>query len=373
MTVTSEADIAEQVKDAAAKGTAIRITGGGTRRNIGNHVDADASLSTSELSGVTLYEPGALTLVAKSGTPLSEVDALLAKEGQMLAFEPTDHRKLSGSNGATTLGGIVATNASGPRRIQAGACRDALLGVRFVDGEGTIVKNGGRVMKNVTGYDLVKLMSGAFGTLGVLTEVSFKVLPKPEATTTLIVEGLDMSDAQAVMSDALKTPYDVSGAAYDARKRQTFIRLEGFPQSVRYRANMLAKELKPSGPVDMLDGASIWQNITAFAFVDAVDGDIWQLSTQPTDGPKLIRTLMEQADVMPLMLDWSGGLVTLATPPGTDIRGIWRAHSQISGEACCIRGHADYFRQSASPLAALEAGLRKRFDPKGVLNPGVLG
>ncbi len=167
----------------------LRIVGGGTRP-VGRPV-AGNILETSGIAGISLYEPGALTIVARAGTPLAEVEAALAVEGQRLAFEPADWRGLLGTTGEPTLGGMVAANVSGPRRVQAGACRDALLGVRFVDGTGAVVKNGGRVMKNVTGYDLVKLMAGAWGTLGVLTEVSLKVLPAPESVAVLVLEGLD--------------------------------------------------------------------------------------------------------------------------------------------------------------------------------------
>jgi glycolate oxidase FAD binding subunit len=182
MTPNSEAELAQIVADAKAP---LAIHGGGTR---GVAVDGDA-LSTANLSGIELYEPGALTIVVKAGTPVAEVDAALAIEGQRLAFEPMDHRGLLGATGTPTMGGLIAANISGPRRIQAGAARDFALGVRFVDGRGEIIKNGGRVMKNVTGYDLVKLMSGSHGTLGVLTEVSLKVLPMPETEATLLLHG----------------------------------------------------------------------------------------------------------------------------------------------------------------------------------------
>ncbi len=172
--------------------------GGGTR-SVGRPVTGDV-VQTGGLSGISLYEPGALTLVVKAGTPLAEIEAALEAEGQRLPFEPMDHRGLLGTDGTPTIGGVVASNASGPRRIQVGACRDFMLGVRFVDGQGTVIKNGGRVMKNVTGYDLVKLLCGSWGTLGVLSEVSLKVLPKPGSAATLTLHGLDVAQAVAAMS-----------------------------------------------------------------------------------------------------------------------------------------------------------------------------
>ena len=218
----SEADLARMI--AEAKGP-LNIEGGGTR---GMDVEGE-TLSLSALSGVELYEPGALTLVAKAGTPVSEIEELLAGENQRLAFEPADYRGLLGTEGTPTIGGVFAGNISGSRRIQAGAARDFLLGVRFVDGAGQIVKNGGRVMKNVTGYDLVKLMSGAQGTLGVLSEVSFKVLPQAASMATVSVSGLDLPGAVRVMSAALGSPFDVTGAAYDPDSMTALSVSKGLP------------------------------------------------------------------------------------------------------------------------------------------------
>ena len=192
----TEAELARML--AAADGP-LRVQGGGTRP-IGGPVEG-TPLTTSRISGIELYEPGALTMVAKAGTPLAEIEAALAEEGQRLAFEPIDHRGLLGTEGTPTVGGVFAANVSGPRRIQCGAARDFLLGVRFVDGAGRVVKNGGRVMKNVTGYDLVKLMAGAHGTLGVLTEVALKVLPVPEMSATLRIE-----TARAGTAATVRTP-----------------------------------------------------------------------------------------------------------------------------------------------------------------------
>ncbi|MEL7414796.1 MAG: FAD-binding protein, partial [Pseudomonadota bacterium] len=211
---TTEDALSAAIADARAASTPLEIVGGGTRLGLGKPVQASDQLSTRGLSGITLYEPGALTLVAQAGTPLAEIEEALARENQRLAFEPMDHRALLGSEGEPTIGGVVAANVSGPRRVQAGACRDSLIGVRFVDGRGTVLKNGGRVMKNVTGYDLVKLMAGSYGTLGILTEVSFKVLPAPEARQVLLFDGLDVAQAVACMTEAMGSPYDLSGAAH---------------------------------------------------------------------------------------------------------------------------------------------------------------
>ncbi|HRO12901.1 FAD-binding protein, partial [Amaricoccus sp.] len=245
----TEEELAEMVRGAPAEGLAIE--GGGTR-GIGHPVPG-ARLSVAGLAGITLYEPGALTMVVRAGTPLAEVEAALAAEGQMLPFEPWDARPIGGANGVPTVGGMVAVNASGPRRIQAGACRDSLIGVRFVDGTGAVVKNGGRVMKNVTGLDLVKLMAGSHGTLGVLTELAFKVLPRPQAVATVVLGGLDDEAAGRAMRAALATPFQVSGAAHRPG-RGTFLRLEGFAGSVAYRAAELARALAGFGAARVEEG-----------------------------------------------------------------------------------------------------------------------
>jgi len=236
----TEAELSEIVGSATGP---LRIEGGGTR-TIGRPVDG-AVLSTAGMSGIALYEPGALTIVAQAGTPLADVEAALAAEGQRLPFEPMDHRPLLGTTGESTIGGVVAANVSGPRRIQAGACRDSLIGVRFVDGTGTVIKNGGRVMKNVTGYDLVKLMAGCWGTLGVLSEVAFKVLPAPEAAAAIMIDG--PSDLQAVeaMATALGSPFEVTGAAHLPAHGRTMLRIEGVAASTRSTSGVV----RPARPL----------------------------------------------------------------------------------------------------------------------------
>ena len=364
VTAKTEAELAGAVRGANGP---LRVVGGGTR-SIG-HLGPAEVLETSGLSGVSLYEPGALTLVAGAGTPFAQVEAMLASEGQRLPFEVPDMRGLLGRSGVSTLGGVVAANASGPRRVQVGACRDSLIGVRFVDGTGTVIKNGGRVMKNVTGYDLVKLMAGSHGTLGILTEVSFKLLPVPEAAMTLILTGLDDVRAVAAMSAALASPYEVSGAAHWPGTG-TFLRIEGFSASVAYRAGQLATLLADFGTMSRdEDTAARWAAIRDVAPFQGQNGDVWRVSVKPSDAP----LIAGRAGAEAVAYDWGGGLIWLLMAPGSDLRARL---SPFSGHATRLRGSpADgiaTFQPEAAPLAALAEGLRKKFDPRGILNFGLM-
>ena len=370
----NEADLAGIVAGATGP---LRVRGGGTR-GLGNPVEG-TDLSVAGLSGVTLHEPGALTLVAKAGTPVAEVEAALAAEGQRLPFEPMDHRALMGTEGTPTIGGVVAANISGPRRIQAGACRDSLIGVQFVDGQGQVIKNGGRVMKNVTGYDLVKLLAGSFGTLGILTEVSFKVLPETEARAVLLIDGLELPQAAQAMSAALASPFEVSGAAHAPRGVDghpvTMIRIEGFAASVEYRAGKLKELLAPYGgaqvETDPARTRAGWAWVRDAELFSGTDEDVWRISVKPTDGPLVAAALPEAR----LLLDWGGGLVWAGVAPGTDIRPVL---GDISGHATLVRAEDDtkrrigVFHPEPAPLAAIAKGLRERFDPRGILNPGLM-
>lgn len=362
----TEAELAEMI---AAAADPICVRGGGTR---GVNLNGTL-LETGGLSGITLYEPGSLTLVAQAGTPLAEIEAALAAEGQRLAFEPMDHRGLMGTDGEPTIGGVVAANVSGPRRVSVGACRDFMLGVRFVDGAGNVVKNGGRVMKNVTGYDLVKLMSGSWGTLGVLTEVSLKVLPKPETAACVLIDGLDDAGAVTAMAKALGSPFEVSGAAHlpvgPDGSPVTMLRTEGFAGSVTYRAEKLA-ELFPDLAVrierdaDAVAESWAWvQNVVPF---HGVAGDVWRVSVTPTDAAALAASIKADA----VLYDWGGGLIWARVPEGTDVRARLGA---FDGHATLVRGSGlPKFQPEPGPIAALSQGLRQKFDPKGILNAGLM-
>jgi glycolate oxidase FAD binding subunit len=365
----TEADIAGYVAGAQWP---LAVRGGGTRA-VGRPAVGDV-LDVSGLSGITLYEPGALTLVAQAGTPVAEIEAALAAENQRLAFEPYDLCGLLGTSGASTIGGVIATNASGPRRIQGGAARDYALGVRFVDGAGNIVKNGGRVMKNVTGYDLVKLLAGSWGTLGVLTEVSLKVLPGVEDVTTLVIAGLDPAAAVATLSRALASPFEVSGAAWI--DGAVWLRIEGFAASVAYRAAALQTLLAGFGAAQ-LDPTADWVRVRDAQPLQGAQA-VWRVSVKPSDGPAVLAAL--PAECASLM-DWGGGLIWIGQS-GAD---AFATHAALQAHVATLGGHATLmkgpetlraagpvFQPEAAGVAALSAALRARFDPRGILNPGLM-
>ena len=375
----SEEELAEMVAGATAP---LRVQGGGTRP-IGRRVSGEC-LSASGLRGVELYEPGALTLVVKAGTPLAEVQKVLAGERQRLAFEPMDHRVLLGTDGTPTIGGVVAANVSGPRRIQSGAARDFLLGVRFVDGEGQIIKNGGRVMKNVTGYDLVKLLAGSWGTLGVLSELSFKVQAIPETEATLVARGLDAHTGVAMLASALGSPFDVSGVAHApagilGEAAMTMIRIEGMAQSVRYRAGRLAA----TGDFETFeaeDSAALWQKIRDVEPFATRPGAVWRVSLKPSDGPALSDALTMAGVPHEALYDWGGGLVWVLSDEAGDAgaAAIRKVLASFGGHATLVRGTAELrqkvpvFEPQPALLAALQSAIKARFDPRGILNPGLM-
>ena len=386
----SESATGEIVREHFRKRKPLRIAGGGTRP-VGNSVDAAQTLSTGGLSGITLYEPGALTLVAEAGTLLETIGDALAAEGQHLPFEPADYRALLGTRGNSTIGGVVAAGVSGPRRIQAGSTRDSLIGVRFVSGEGEIIKNGGRVMKNVTGYDLVKLMCGSHGTLGILTEVSFKLLPRPQATGTVMVTGLDDRAAVTALLKALGSPFDVTGAAHlqkgEDGKPLTLIRCEGLPESVGYRTGRLKDMLAPMLPAsaelaiesDPARNAGIWKQVRDVEPFAARKGGVWRLSVKPSDGPDVVSEIAGKLGCEALY-DWGGGLVWLLADAADG-----EAAAVIRGAVDARGGHATLFRRNTPGngsvetfhpeqprIAAISQNLRRQFDPAGILNPGLM-
>jgi glycolate oxidase FAD binding subunit len=365
--VASEAELVEAIQGAAGP---LSLRGGNTRGMAG----PGAALSLAGLRGINLYEPGALTLVAQAGTPVAEIETALAAEGQRLAFEPMDHRALMGTTEEPTIGGVFAANVSGPRRLAVGAARDFLLGVRFVDGQGNVIKNGGRVMKNVTGYDLVKLLAGSRGTLGALTEVSLKVLPEPETSATLVLSDLDDPTAIAAMAKAMRSPFEVTAAAHDPAQRRTYLRLEGFEASVTYRIGRLKGLLSATGAaLESLaaeQSITLWRDLRDVAAFHGAPGDVWRVHCRPTEASALAAKAGAEAH----LYDWAGGLIWLRLAPGTDLRarlGLYDGHATLL--------RADQAAQAlprqepeAPGVARLTAGLRAKFDPRGIFNAEAL-
>jgi glycolate oxidase FAD binding subunit len=383
-TPRDEQDASAIIREASEKGTLLSVSGQGTKAAMGRPNQTDASISSAAMSGVTLYEPAEMVIAAHSGTPVSEVVRTLAAKGQQLPFEPMDYRPLLGSKGEPTIGAVAAMNISGPRRIMAGAARDSLIGVRFVNGRGEVVKSGGRVMKNVTGLDLVKLMAGSWGTLGFLTEVTFKVLPKQERMATLVLRGLDDRQAIEALSQALGSPFDVTGAAHipskDRQGASTLIRLEGFSVSVDYRLNELKRLLKRVTYMDILEGRgaeALWQSVRDATMFTGADRAIWRVSTAPTRGPDFITHVARSLEAQ-WFYDWGGGLTWIATPVDGDAgASIMReATHEFGGHATLVRAPAevrssiDVFEPQADAIMTLTKGIKASFDPAGILNPG---
>ncbi len=379
----SESEAAEAVRAALVLAAPLRIEGGGTRAGLGRPSQSAASLSTRALTGITLYNPAEMTLVARAGTTLAEVEAALAEKGQMLPFEPMDPRPLWGASGEPTLGGLVASALAGPRRVQAGGVRDALIGARFVNGEGEIIKSGGRAMKNVTGLDLVKLHCGAMGTYGLLTELTFRLLPRPPARATLAIEGLDDARALAALSTALGSPFEPSGAAYlparGATPARTLIRLEHRAESIAYRSAELTKLLAAFGAAKRLDEAeadALWRDVRdarAFAAPDA--RAVWRVATAPSRAAACVAAVRAQLTIEHVY-DWGGGLVWIACGAAGDAGASVIRGALAGGGAATLlrapdaaRATVDVFQPQAAGLARIDEAVRARFDPQGVFDP----
>lgn len=390
--------VEEAISWALGQGKALELIGHGSKRAIGRAAQWDATLDLSGLSGVTLYEPEELVLSAKAGTPLAQIEALVADKRQELAFEPMDYGPLLGSAiGAATIGGAIAANASGPRRIKSGAARDHFLGFSAVSGRGETFKSGGRVVKNVTGYDLCKLMAGSWGTLAAMTDVTIKTLPKAETEQTILVLGIDAAVARKAMAAAMGSYGDASAAAHlpsavaanvaetaSAGAAVTALRLEGVAPSVTQRRAVLEELLAPFGALASLDEApsrALWRairDVTPFAAKGPRgDADIWRISTAPAHGAEVGRKLAERAGAE-MLYDWAGGLVWAALPRSDDAYAdlVHTTVAAVGGHATLIRAPAAVrakvavFTPEPPPLSALTQRVRKGFDPHGVLNAG---
>ena len=370
---SSEAELAEIIAAAEAP---FEVTGTATRRGLGRPMQTAATLDLSGFSGIIAYEPEELILEVGAGARLSEIEALLAARRQQLAFEPPDWSALLGAPHSGTVGGLVACNLSGPRRIKAGALRDHILGVRGVTGGGSAFKAGARVVKNVTGYDLPKLLAGAYGTLAAMTAVILKVLPAPETEETVVLTGLDDAGAVSAMSLAMQSSCEVAAAAFIPGEA-VYLRLEGVAPSVAYRRDQLAKALKR--PVEVMaerSSSAKWRAIRDGAlFVNRPEHPLWRLSVAPSQAPGIIRRLKETLDIR-YVFDWAGGLVWLEVPPSADasadaIRAAMSGgHATLIRAPQAIRASVAVFEPQDASLAALSRRVKDSFDPRHILNPG---
>jgi glycolate oxidase FAD binding subunit len=387
-------EVEDAVRWALGNDKALELAGQGTKRAIGRPSQTDLTLDLSGLTGVTLYEPAELVLSARAGTPIAEIEALLDSNKQELAFEPMDCGPLLGGDAnAGTLGGAIAANLSGPRRIKAGAARDHFLGVTAVTGHGETIKSGGRVVKNVTGYDLCKLLAGSWGTLAAMTDVIVKVLPKAETEATVLVTGLSDARACAAMATAMGSSSDVSGAAHlpdhvaswfdglPKTEASTVLRLEGFAPSVEHRKAALAKLMKTFGPVSLIDekeSRALWRsirNVQPFAVEAARSRPLWRISVAPAKGHEIAAAITPAAQ---MFYDWAGGLIWVAMPFAAepDAAAIRAATAALGGHATLVRAPTavraamDVFAPEEPALQALTRRVKESFDPKAVLNPG---
>ena len=403
--------LADAVRWAVAGEAPLEVIAGGSKQTLGRPVQSAATLSLAAFDGIVDYQPSELVLTAQAATPLATIEAALEAERQMLAFEPADYgtllrapggADLRATGGATlsapggaTLGGALACNLSGPRRIKAGAARDHFLGMHAVSGRGERFKAGGRVVKNVTGYDVCKLLAGSYGTLALMHEVTVKVLPAPERTRTVLVFGLEPAAALDALGAALGSAHEVSGAAHmpaevAARSAVSYVsgagaavsavRVEGFPASVEARCEALRALLGRFGAVEELhskNSAMLWREIRDVrAFAD--DGrPLWRLSVPPASGAAAAARVAEAADARALF-DWGGGLLWLAVDGAPDAGEVpvRAAAMAVGGHATLVRADAPtraaraVFQPQATGLAALSTRIKRAFDPAGVLNPG---
>jgi glycolate oxidase FAD binding subunit len=389
--------IAEMISWVVAEGDSLEIVAGGTKRALGRPMKTDHVLDVSRLTGIIGYEPAELVLTARPAEPLASINAELAKNRQMLAFEPPDWCALLSGQGVETLGGVIACNLAGSRRVRAGSARDYILGFSAVNGFGDIWKAGGKVVKNVTGYDMCKLQAGAYGTLSALTELTVKVMPKPETACTIVLHGLADDVAIPALANALNSPFEVSGAAHlpaSAARRSkvgavkagfgaaTALRLEGPRPSVAYRADALEALVGRGARLNETETEAFWQEVGAVQpLLEPGSRIVWRLCPTPSRASSVAYSILCTLASAEFYFDWGGGLIWLSLDPleaGPDAgAGIVRpvvksagGHATLVAAPEAVRASVPVFEPPSAALAELTARVKKGFDPRGVLNPG---
>ena len=377
------------ISDAFETSSPLRLTGNDSKGGYGYLNDSASQVSLAGLRGITLYEPNELVIGAWTGTPLDEIEQVLKGEGQQFSFEPMRLDRLYGNDGNPTIGGMTACNLSGPRRIQAGAARDSLIGIEAINGRGEVFKSGGRVMKNVTGYDLVKLLCGSLGILGAITKVNYKLMPCPEMSMTLWIQMYEAEQAVALFHEALKTPFDITGAAYVSGENSgAMLRIEGFEASVRYRMNALKERLSDrlkDHEINEFEGEASHGLWRAIRDVDLLNKDtiksIWKISTKPSVGARVINAVCREMAAS-YVLDWAGGLVWLGVHDDLHDGGAQQIRhivDQVGGHATLMKATDDVRRTTDihhprnSGVGMIEKLIKQRFDPANILNPETMG
>jgi glycolate oxidase FAD binding subunit len=399
--IRDAADVEQAVRSALASEQPLEIIGHGSKRQVGQPMATNALLDLSDLNAVTAYEPNELIITVQAGAPLADVLSLIDSKNQQFAFEPINTSMLLGTPDIGTIGGMIGAGLAGPRRIKAGGARDHLLGAHAVSGFGDSFKAGGRVVKNVTGYDLCKLLAGSWGTLAVMTEVTLKVMPRPESERTVMLRGLDDLTANRAMTAALGSPFDVSGAAHmpnsafragagaladlgSPQRAVTLLRLEGITASAAHRAAALSAVLAPFGAAEILEdtaSAAIWsaiRDVRPFAANGTLGAwPVWRIVCPPAAGGALGQQISRDTggDVI---YDWGGGLIWAALPPKPDAQAtlVRQRVNAAGGHAILIRApehirrNVDVFHPQQDGLAGLSERVRHSFDPRNILNRG---
>lgn len=389
--VTREDELVDAVRASRASGRTLEITGAGTKRGLGNPVASDDLLDVSALTGITAYEPEELVLTARAGTTLAEIEAAISEKHQRLGFDPADWGPLFGAAPRSgTVAGAFCADTSGSARVRYGAARDHLLGFRAVNGFGEAYKGGGRVVKNVTGFDLPKLMCGGFGTLGPLSEVTLRLVPRAARALTLAVRDVTPDRGLALIRRVWATPLEATGLAFvPACAAASFpmlegvgagaalMRLDGAPDVLTEKQAALDALIDGHDAAEIADGDALFAYIgSGGAFVGS-EIDVWRVAVPPAQSVEAAQALAGTR----WLADWAGGLIwvgTSGTDEGTATR-LRHIAARANGHATLLRApdaaraSVPVFPPQAPALAALTASVRAAFDPLGLFNPGRMG
>ncbi|MDC3177550.1 glycolate oxidase subunit GlcE [bacterium] len=394
ISVSSLDEVKSAVTDAVADESRLEIIASGSKRALGRQCVYDVTLDLSAMTGIIDYQPEELVLTVRAGTPMAEVQAALAEARQTLAFEVPDYSHLLDTANAGTIGGVVATNLSGPRRLTAGAARDYLLGFEAISGRGEAFKSGGKVMKNVTGYDLSKLMTGSFGTLAVMDEITLKTLPRPETSCSLIVQVDDFAAAASKIASLFATPHEPGSAAIlpaelarqaglhldkdkvkDRASCVIVVRLEGIDISIADRLANLQR-LTGGDRLEATDSEALWAKIRDVRLFSAPVRDVWKISCPPAAAASVIDTIKASNDIS-YFADWAGGLIWMTGGTdtlGADLRqalaGFGGGFAMLVRDSGTTRQVIPPFQPLSGPMLALHKRVKAAFDPLAVLNAG---